>query len=440
MNPGDFFQLEQTQLNKASNNQITGTPDKNPIVVIGAGIVGVSAALWLQRDGHKVVLVDKDGPAEGTSHGNGGVLASCAVVPVNSPGLIKSAPGMILNPSSPLFLKWSYLPKMIPWLMRYLSRANKTDAESTARALTNILSDSVEQHQSLAQGTPADKWLKPSDYLFVYDSREKFEKEAFTWSLRKKMGYKWREMDTAEFEAYEPAFKGGNNFAIRLTDHGHISDPGKYVKTLARHFENQGGTIEIAEVLDFDISNNAITAVKTSKGLIKCSKMVLAAGVWSGKLAEKLDFKASMETERGYHIELVNPSVILRAPMMLASGKFVITPMEGRIRCAGIVEFGGMDIPSSREPFELLKKLIHQAIPGLTYDHIEEWMGHRPAPSDSVPLIGPVKNVAGAYAAFGHHHIGLTGGPKTGRLIADMIAGRKSNIDLAPYRVSRFTH
>jgi D-amino-acid dehydrogenase len=432
--------LEQIQLSKASNSENAYSADQSPIVVIGAGIVGVSAALWLQRDGHKVILVDKDGPAEGTSHGNGGVLASCAVVPVNAPGLIKSAPGMILNPSSPLFVKWSYLPKMIPWLMRYLARANKTDAEFTARALTNILSDSVEQHQSIAKGTPAEKWLKPSDYLFVYDNREKFEKEAFTWSLRKKMGYQWQEMQTEELEAYEPAFKGGNKFAIRLKDHGYITDPGKYVKDLALHFENQGGTIQIAEVEDFEESNGKITAVKTSKGLIKCSKMVLAAGIWSGKLAEKLGFEASMETERGYHIELINPSVKLRAPIMLASGKFVITPMDGRIRCAGIVEFGGLDTPPSKEPFELLKKLIHQAIPNLTYDRIEEWMGHRPAPSDSVPLIGPVKNLAGAYAAFGHHHIGLTGGPKTGRLIADMIAGRKSNIDLAPYEISRFTH
>lgn len=427
-------------MSQTGDSENSHSSNQHPVVVIGAGIVGVSAALWLQRDGHQVILVDKHGPAEGTSYGNGGVLASCAVVPVNAPGLIKSAPAMIFNPSSPLFVKWSYLPKMIPWLMQYMAGANEKDTEYTARALTDILSDSLQQHQFLARNTAAEKWLKPSDYLFVYDNRKMFEKEAFAWSLRQKMGYRWQEMDTAELEAYEPAFKGGNKFAIRMREHGHITDPGKYVKDLAGHFENQGGTIRIAEVEDFVTSNDAVTAVKTSKGLIECSKMVLAAGIWSGKLARKLGFEASMETERGYHIELINPSVQLRAPVMLASGKFVVTPMDGRIRCAGIVEFGGLDAPRSRQPFELLKRLIHQAIPDLTYDRIEEWMGHRPAPSDSVPLIGPVKNIAGAYAAFGHHHIGLTGGPKTGRLIADMIAGRKSNIDLAPFDVSRFTH
>jgi len=129
-----------------------------------------------------------------------------------------------------------------------------------------------------------------------------------------------------------------------------------------------------------------------------------------------------------------------RAAIMLASGKFVITPMEGRIRCAGIVEFGGLDAPASKRPAELLKKQVREALPGITWERVEEWMGHRPATTDSIPFIGPYKNVEGAYAAFGHHHIGLTGGPKTGRMIADMIANKKINIDVDPYAVSRFTH
>ena len=141
------------------------------IAVIGAGIVGVSTAIWLQRDGHDVVVVDKLGPAEGTSYGNGGVLASCAVVPVNSPSLLSVAPKMILNPSSPLFLRWTYLPKMLPWLMRYMARANVRDTNHTAKALTNILFDSLEQHQSLAKGTVAEKWLMLPPTLKCGNSR-----------------------------------------------------------------------------------------------------------------------------------------------------------------------------------------------------------------------------------------------------------------------------
>jgi D-amino-acid dehydrogenase len=426
--------MEQRQVKKAENRV-----KQKRIVVIGAGIVGVSTAIWLQRDGHDVVLVDKIGPAEGTSYGNGGVLASCGVIPVNSPGLMRTAAMMILRPSSPLFIRWSYLPRMLPWLFGYLRRANPRDATHTAKALTNILFDSLEQHQNLAHGTGAEKWLKPSDYLHVYNDRKTFEKDGFGWSLRKKLGFKWDEMETAEFEEYDPVFKGAGKFAIRLKDHGHITDPGKYVIDLAAHFERQGGEIKIAEVSDIDKDQGRVGGVTTNQGTIKCDAVVLAAGVWSAGLVKKLGINASMETERGYHIELINPSIKPRSPIMLASGKFVVTPMDGRIRCAGIVEFGGLDAPPSIQPIALLKKQIHEAIPNLKYDRIEEWMGHRPAPSDSVPLIGPIKNVKGAYAAFGHHHIGLTGGPKTGRIVADMIAGRKSNIDLAPYEVSRFT-
>ncbi|MCP4182450.1 MAG: FAD-dependent oxidoreductase [Hyphomicrobiales bacterium] len=410
------------------------------IAIIGAGIVGVSSAIWLQRAGHKVILIDREGPAAGTSYGNGGVLASCGVVPVNAPGLLKSAPGMLMRPDSPLFVRWSYLPKLLPWLIGYMRRANKKDTRNTAKALTAILYDSLEQHQALAKGTGAEQWLKPSDYVFIYKDRAAFEKDAYGWSLRREMGYEWDELEGDALSKYEPIFQGTRNFGVRFANHGTITDPGKYVTKLAENMQNQGGELIIAQALDIETQNGSVNGVRTSSGLIKCDAVVLAAGVWSKSLAEKLGVKVPMESERGYHIELINPSVMPKSPMMLASGKFVITPMEGRIRCAGIVEFGGLETPESRAPFNLLKKQIHEAIPGLTYDSIEEWMGHRPAPSDSIPFIGEIKTAPGIYSAFGHHHIGLTGGPKTGRIIADLISGRKNNVDLAMYDVSRFTH
>ena len=410
------------------------------IAIIGAGIVGVSTAIWLQRDGHKVILIDREGPAAGTSYGNGGVLAASGVVPVNAPGLLKNAPGMLMRADSPLFLRWSYLPKMLPWLFGYLKRANNTDTRHAAKALTQILYDSLEQHQALAKGTGAEYWLKPSDYLHIYKDRSGFEADAYGWNLRRELGFSWEELDGDALHDYDPIFRGTRNFGIRFANHGTITDPGNYVTALANHIQNEGGELVIAEALDVEMQSGKVKGVRTKDKLIECDTVVLAAGVWSKNLAEKLELKVPMESERGYHIELINPSVMPRSPIMLVSGKFVVTPMEGRIRCAGIVEFGGLDNPQSRAPFELLKKQIHEAIPGLTYDRIDEWMGHRPAPSDSIPLIGEINSSQGTYCAFGHHHIGLTAGPKTGRIIADMISGNKSNIDLAPYEVSRFTH
>jgi D-amino-acid dehydrogenase len=142
--------------------------------------------------------------------------------------------------------------------------------------------------------------------------------------------------------------------------------------------------------------------------------------------------------ERGYHLELIEPSAMPRAPIMVSAGKFVVTPMDGRIRIAGLLEFGGLEAPPNRKAFAHLQRLAKAAMPGLSWRETREWMGHRPSPADSIPLIGEVPGAAGVFTAFGHHHVGLTGGPKTGRIVADLIGGRRSNIDLAPYRPDRF--
>jgi len=270
---------------------------KKTIAIIGAGIVGISTAIWLQRDGHDVVVIDKQGPATGTSYGNGGVLAACAIVPVNAPGLIKSAPAMLLRSDSPLFLRWPYLPKIFPWLLRYLSRANPRDARNVAKALAHILHDSLEQHQVLARGTGAEKWIRPSDYLFVYHDRTDFEKEEFAWTMRSEMGFKWQEMNEEALHNYEPIFMGARKFAIKLTGHGIISDPGKYVKALARHFENQGGKMVIAQADDITRHQGSVVGVETSIGPIDCNCVVLAAGAWSKTLSEKLGAQTPLETE-----------------------------------------------------------------------------------------------------------------------------------------------
>lgn len=155
-------------------------------------------------------------------------------------------------------------------------------------------------------------------------------------------------------------------------------------------------------------------------------------------LAKKLGLKVPLETERGYHLEFVNPNIKLRSPVMVAAGKFGMNSMDGRLRCAGIVELGGLDAPPSRAPFELLKRQVHALFPELEYDEIREWMGHRPSTPDSLPLIGAFEDVPNVWAGFGHQHLGLTGGPKTGRWLAQLIAGENLNEDLSAYRTNRF--
>ncbi len=414
------------------------TDSAKTVAIIGAGIVGVSTAIWLQRAGHTVILIDRKGPGEGTSHGNGGVLASCSIVPVTVPGLLRKAPRMLFDPNQPLFLKWGYLPTLAPWLVRYLGHANADAVHRRAAALAPIIGDSLAEHQALATGTGAEKWLRPSDYLFLYTDRRHYEGDAFGWSVRAGHGFKWDILEGDALRAYDPAFSPALGCAARFKDHGLISDPGRYVKDLAAHAEAGGARLLIGEVTDIAREGGRVTGVRVGGETLPCDAVVLAAGVWSKPLAERLGLRIPLESERGYHLELWEPSVMPRSPVMVASGKFVAAPMEGRLRLAGIVEFGGLDAPPSRAPFALLERSIRAAIPGIAWKKTVEWMGHRPSLSDSTPVIGPVPGVAGAFLGFGHDHVGLTGGPKTGRILAQLIGGTAPNLDLAPYAPERF--
>lgn len=407
------------------------------VIVIGAGIVGVSAAIWLRRFGQEVTIVDRDGPGQGTSFGNAGLLAACAMVPVTTPGLITKAPKMLFDPDSPLFLRWSYLPRLAPWLLRYLAHANDRDTRRIASDLTDITADTVDQHYALTEGLTARDYLRKSDYVFAYDTRAEFNKDQYSWELRREHGFVPTLIEGGAVQEFDPSFGPSITCLAVVKDHGFVTDPGSYVAALARDFEQMGGRIVKAAVTDIDASDRTAPKVITSAGPIVGDKVILASGAWSKALMQKLGLDIPLESERGYHIVMTDPSGGPKAPSMISSGKFVATPMQMGLRCAGIVELGGLDAGPSDAPFALLRRKIAQAFPNLSFSREETWMGHRPATTDSLPLIGEVRNT-GVFTAFGHQHVGLTAGPKTGRLVAGLIADRPPNLDLTPFSPHRF--
>lgn len=408
------------------------------VVVIGAGIVGVSTAIWLRRFGAEVTLVDRGAPGQGTSFGNGGVLAACAVLPVTGPGLLRQAPRMLLDPGKPLFLRWSYLPKLLPWLLKYLSHANDKDTRRLAEALAPIVADSVEQHMALTEGLGARRYVTPSDYVYAFRDRKTFDADAYGWALRREAGFDPQLLEGAAVQEYEPALGPDIRCLAVLKDHGHVRDPGGYVTALAEDFVAMGGQIRRAEVRDVTLEDGRIASVLTSDGPLACDRAVITAGAWSGPLLKKLGLKVPLESERGYHILYEDAAGGPRVPVMIDAGKFVVTPMEAGLRCAGILEFGGLEAGPTRAPLRMLRAKVRAALPGLQAAREVEWMGHRPATSDSLPLIGEIRQT-GVFAGLGHHHIGLTAGPKTGRLLAGLITQRPSNTDLTPYQPGRFS-
>jgi len=408
-----------------------------PIIVIGAGIVGISTAIWLRRAGKDVLVLDRAEVGMGTSYGNGGVLAACGMVPVTSPGLGAKGPKLLLDKNFPLFLRWGYLPKLYPWLRKYLGHANDADTRRIAKGLTEITGDSIEQHSALARGTSAEKWLTHSDYTFAYKDRAGFEADAYTFGLRAEAGFTPEIIEGPAVQEYEPALSEDTTLLAVMKNHGHIKDPAVYVQALAEVLKAEGGEVRQADVKDFELVEGRIQAVITDQGRMECESAVLTTGVWSKSLMKKLGLNIPLETERGYHVVFKNPSQTLRNPLMIAAGKFVATPMADGLRCAGIVEFGGLEAGPSKAPLAFLYRKVKENFPALEYESAEEWLGHRPAPSDSLPLIGQIGQT-GIYTGFGHHHIGLTGGPKTGRMIADLIANNRSNRDFTAFDPQRF--
>ncbi len=227
------------------------------------------------------------------------------------------------------------------------------------------------------------------------------------------------------------------NCLALIKGHGHILNPGAYMQALADVLVEEGGTYQQATVRDFTLTQGRITSVETDQGTLPCDTAVLAAGIWSKELMKKLGLKIPLEVERGHHLQFVNPSQNLRIPLMIGKFKFAATPMATGLRCAGTVELGGLDKTPSKAPLAILRKGTKWAFPDLRYDDVEEWVGFRPSTPDSLPLVGEIGST-GVFAAFGHQHIGLTAGPKTGRWVADLISGKRPNTDLAAFDANRF--
>ncbi len=410
------------------------------IVVVGAGIVGVASALRAQERGHRVTIVDKQDPGQGASYGNAGVLAAGSIVPVAVPGLWRKLPGMLRDPLGPVYLRMSYMPRMLPWLWRYMRHARADRATYVADRMAPLVDQSREEHEALANGTEAATRIGSVPYAFVFRDRDAFQSDPFGFDLRRKHGMRWREIEGDAVRDAEPALAPHYRFlAVFEAHHAIVDGPGAYVQALADAFAARGGTFQRDEAtaLERD-ADGAVTGVRTATGVIAADRVVVACGAWSARLLATIGIHIPLESERGYHVEFVGASVRPNHALMIADGKFVATPMSGRLRAAGLVEFGGLDAPPSDAPVRTLKTRIARVFPGIRYDDAIAWLGHRPALPDGLPAIGEVPGYRHLIVAFGHHHVGLTSGPRTGRIVAVLVSGVRSIVALRAYDPGRF--
>ena len=418
-------------------------PAPGPVVVIGAGIVGLCCATYLQRDGHKVVVVDPGGPGEGTSYGNAGGLNGSSIVPVAMPGVLAKVPHWLLDPEGPLSIRLRYLPQLLPWLYRFVRAGQPDLVRAQARSLRGLLAPTVDMHRALAASVGAADLIQRSGLLVVYRGEAGFAADSPAMRLRAENGVKIDELNQDELRQTEPTLSPVYTRARFISENGYVRDPLRLSQALAEALVANGGEIRRERAEGFSFAGGKVDAVLTNTGRVPASALVLAAGAHSKNLAARLDEKVPLDTERGYHAMIKSPEVAPRLPIMDAEAKFVATPMEGGLRMAGTVEFAGLDAPPDWRRARVLLRHGQTMFPGLPRAVAEVrvalWMGFRPSMPDSLPVIGPTRRYANAFLAFGHGHVGLIGAPMTGRVIADLIAGRPPAIDVAPFSAARFS-
>jgi len=415
------------------------------VVVIGAGIVGTCCALELQRDGHVVTLVDADEPGgeQAASYGNGAWISPASVVPMSMPGLWKKLPGYLLDRQGALTLRWSALPALAPWLLRFVWAGHSVErVEKTARALSSLLGDAPARHAALAAEAGVADLIARKGLLYAYASRAAFEAEALAWRLRGDNKVGWRELEGAELHALLPMLDESYRFGVHVPEGAHCLDPGGYVGALARRLVAQGGKLVRTRATGLEIAGGRLRSAATAQGSIACDKAVIAAGIGSKMLAAQAGDRVLLESERGYHAVLADPGFELPVPVMPADGKMGNTSTLGGLRLAGQVELASEHSPPDWRRADVLVGHALRAYPLLRQGKhamvSKRWMGHRPSTPDGLPVLGKASGCADVVHAFGHGHVGLASGPISGRIVADIIGERDLQLDCGPFSANRF--
>lgn len=410
------------------------------ITVVGAGIVGTATASYLQRDGHEVTLVDMQPPGEYTSFGNAGILSPGSCVPLATPGIAWNVPGYLADPMGPLAVRWGYLPTAMPWFLRFLAASRPQRVEKIADALRALLRQTFDAYEPLVRHAGVEDLVRRTGYIVVYEHRKAYEGDATAWRLRRERGVVVEEIDDRAIHDKVPQLGGRYDVGLWLPEQGYVANPERLTKSLAAQFQRDGGRLLQRQVVDIALRDGKVSGLATDDGhTLPVDLVVLSAGVHTRALAAKLGDRVPLEAERGYHVTFTRPGIALPMPVFAPEHKFFVTPMEMGLRIAGQSEFAGIEPDPDYRRADILARHARRMFPTLDSAEATQWMGRRPSLPDSLPIIGPASRVANAYYAFGHGHTGLCGGAPTGRIIADLIAGRRPSIDVAPYSVSRFS-
>ena len=407
------------------------------IGIIGAGIQGVCNALFLQKNGYKVTLFDRDEPGNlSASYGNAGHFSPYASVPLNRPDVLTDVPSMLLSSTGPLALRWNYVPKMIPWFLKFILNCSKKKMMHTAKNMHQILNLALPAFDELFDEVDISGLVEKKGVIYVWNDQNLTSRE-LEINIRKELGVEQQILTPKEIHDLEPNIKPFYHGGVFYSYARHTRNPKKVLLKLFDLFLAKGGKFLKINIQDLKFDGeNPIVKSETQQFIF--DKIVIACGAFSKKLTDKLNEKIPLDTERGYHIQFKGCDHLISRPVVFANRGFGMTPMEQGLRVAGTVEFGGLKNPLSKSRIKNLIEGAKYMLDGLP-EHQDEWLGFRPSLPDFLPVIGPSKNYKNVYYSFGHHHLGWTLGAVSGKIISKMIANENTNLNLEPYSSRRFS-
>ena len=407
------------------------------IGIIGAGIQGVCSALFLQKKGYQVTLFDRDEPGNGASYGNAGHFSPYASVSLNRTDILTDVPSMLLSSRGPLALRWNYVPKMIPWFLKFIKNCSTKNMMHTAKFMHQILDLALPAYDELFEEVDLSGLVENKGIMYIWNDQNLKSRE-LEINIRKDLGVKQLLLKPHEIHDLEPHIRQIYHGGVLYPNARHARNPKKILLKLFDLFLRRGGKFEKKNVQLISFGEDHKPVIKTDLNFYKFDKAVVACGAFSKKLTDKLDEKIPLETERGYHIHFKGHDHLLSRPAIFLDRGFGITPMDIGLRVVGTVEFGGLDNPPTKKRILNLVNNAKYLFPELK-EYQDEWLGFRPTLPDFLPVMGPSKNYKNLFYSFGHNHLGWTLGAISGKIISGMIAGENTNLNLSPYSSLRFS-
>ena len=411
---------------------------KSSVGVIGAGIQGVCIALNLIKKGFKVTIIDRDEPGKSSaSYGNAGHFSPYASLSMNRPDILIDVPSMLLSDTGPLALKWNYVPKMIPWFIKFIKNCSKKKMMHTAKYMHQILDLALPAYDELFQEIDVSGLVESKGIIYFWTDKDLKSRE-LEINVRKELGVEQKLLTPHEIHDLEPHIKQIYHAGVLYPSARHAKNPKKILLKLLDLFIKKGGQLIKQNVQSISFTSDNKPVIKTDLKYYNFDKAVIACGAFSKKLTDQVDQKIPLDTERGYHIHFKGYDHLLSRPIIFLNRGFGITPMEQGLRVVGTVEFGGLENPLSNKRILNLVNNAKYLFPELQ-THEDEWLGYRPTLPDFLPVIGPSKKYKNLFYSFGHHHLGWTLGAISGKIISGMIADENTNLDLSAYSSTRFS-